>query len=110
MDDPRYVVDGEVTLRIYKSDTDGTMRPEGRALTVPGYAPSTGTPLSTQIYAADVIEAAKLGTRPNTVLVATDRMPTQDEQDRLAATLRDLDQESLNATIERRPAGATRPC
>jgi len=109
VDDARYVVNGEVTLRVYKSDADGTMRPEGPALTVPGYAPSTGTPLTTQIYAAELVQAAKLGTRPDTVLVATDRMPTQDEQDRLSATLRDLDQESLTATIERRPAGPRDP-
>lgn len=104
VDDARYLVDGKVTLQVHKADQDGTMRPEARTLTVPGYAPSTGTPLSTSVYAPELVEAARLGARPNAILVATDRMPTPAEQDRLAAALRDLDDEALSAMIERRPA------
>ncbi len=102
--DPRHVVDGEVTLRVYQADGQGTMRPGERTLTVPGYAPSTGTRLSTDVYAAALVEAAKLGTRQHAVLVATDRTPTRAEQDRLSAALRDLDEESLHAMIEVRAA------
>ncbi|AVT38586.1 ABC transporter [Plantactinospora sp. BB1] len=107
--DARLVVDGRVTLQAYDETIQGPITPEKLAaaptVTVPGYAPSTGTRLSGTIYSPGAVRAARLGERPYGLVVATDRMPTQAEQDRLTAALRDLtDEGGLGATIERRPA------
>ncbi|GAB3981928.1 FtsX-like permease family protein [Plantactinospora veratri] len=107
--DARFVVDGRVTLQAYNEAIQGPITPEkltrAPTVTVPGYAPSTGTRLSGTIYSAGAVRAAKLGERPYGLVVATDRIPTQAEQDRLSAALRDLtDEGGLGATIERRPA------
>ncbi|SCE66571.1 putative ABC transport system permease protein [Micromonospora viridifaciens] len=106
--DPRLVVDGKVILQAYNEATQGPITPEKLAqaptVTVPGYAPTTGTRLPATIYSPGAVNAAKLGERPLGLVVATDRMPTQAEQDRLSAALRDLSGEyRLGAAIERQP-------
>ncbi|MEQ4300527.1 FtsX-like permease family protein [Plantactinospora sp. B6F1] len=106
--DPRLVVDGKVTIQAYDETVHGPITPEKLAqaptVSVPGYAPTTGTRLPGPIYSSAAVKAAKLADRPYGLVVATDRMPSQAEQDRLTAGLRDLtDQGGLGATIERRP-------
>jgi putative ABC transport system permease protein len=106
--DPRLVVNGTVTLQTYNEAIQGPITPEKMAqaptVTVPGYAPTTGTRLSGPIFSTAAVTAAKLGEKPLGLVVATDRMPTRAEQDRLSAALHDLtDAGGLGAAIERQP-------
>ena len=104
--DPRFVVDGKVTLEIYDSrQQDGTITAQDRVPTivVPGYAVSTGLPpFPSGVVSAEAVAAAKLVERPNGVVVANSRVPTKAEEDRLTASLRDLNQ-NLYMSVERGP-------
>ncbi|MFC0529648.1 FtsX-like permease family protein [Phytohabitans kaempferiae] len=106
--DPRYVVDGKVTLRI-----DDANQPEGMVteederrmptLVVPGYAVASGLPAySGVIISSATVAAAKLAVQPSGVVVATDRMPTTAEEDRLTGRLRELEVRAW-ITVERGP-------
>ena len=106
VDDPRYVVAGKVTLKIYDADTDHRGSPAQvearmRTLVVPGYALTNNQWLLGVVFSPGAISAARLAQKPYGVAVATDRMPTQAEQDRLTAELRDLDKDALSAYVER---------
>lgn len=111
VNDARYVVDGKVTMELYDPDPDGTITSERaaklRTLTVPGYA-LAGEGFSGTIVSAAAVEAAGFTVRPHGVTVDTERMPTQAEQDRLAATLRNLSP-GLQLTVETGPARETDP-
>jgi putative ABC transport system permease protein len=107
--DPRYVVDGKVTLEISdaRQGDDGTTTSRDRrtmpTLVVPGYAVRTGLPPhGGVILSKGVVAAAKLVERPSGVVVATTRMPNEAEEDRLHARLRELDQ-ALYVSVERGP-------
>jgi putative ABC transport system permease protein len=106
VDDPRYVVAGKVTLKIYDADMDHRGSPAQvearmRTLVVPGYALTNNQWLLGEVFSPGAIRAARLAQKPYGVAVATDRMPTQAEQDRLTAELRDLDKDALSAYVER---------
>ena len=105
--DPRYIVDGKVTLEIYDSrQADGTMTREEQAkiptMVVPAHAVASGLPPFGVILSSEAVAAAKLVERPSAIVVSTNRMPTRAEEDRLTAALRDLDQE-LYLSVERGP-------
>jgi putative ABC transport system permease protein len=105
--DPRYVVDGKVTLEIHDSrQSQGTVTEQDRrkipTIAVPGHAVATGLPPHGAILSSGAVAAAKLAERPSGVVAANTRPPTTAEEDRLTAGLRELDQ-NLYASIERGP-------
>ncbi|MDQ7907319.1 FtsX-like permease family protein [Phytohabitans sp. ZYX-F-186] len=112
--DPRFVVDGKVTLEIYDArQQDGTVTAADQAkiptVVVPGYAVATGTPPhGSAILSSGAVAAAKLAERPAGVVVVNSRTPTTVEEDRLTASLRDLDQ-SLFVSVERGPSRGSDP-
>ncbi|GAA4702372.1 FtsX-like permease family protein [Phytohabitans rumicis] len=113
VNDERYLVDGKVTLEIYDArQGDGTTTEEDRdrlpTVTVPGYAPTTGTRPPSAILSAGAARAANMAQQENSVVVATTRMPTQAEQDRLNGALRGLS-EQFSLTVERGPDRSSDP-
>jgi putative ABC transport system permease protein len=106
VDDARYVVDDKVTLMIHDADTDSRgstaeMEARMRTITVPGYALTNHRWQLGVVVSPGAVHAAALGQRPYGLAVATHRMPTQAEQDRLTAVLRDLDKVALIPYVER---------
>jgi putative ABC transport system permease protein len=106
VNDAKYIVDGKVTLELYDPSTEGTVTPEDaqklRTITVPGHAMTTGTPLSGTVISPAALSKTGFGHESNGVVVATSRMPSQAERDKLAAGLRDLDP-GLQYTLETGP-------
>jgi putative ABC transport system permease protein len=106
VDDERYVVEGRVTLMIYDADTDHRGKPAQvearmRTIVVPGYALTNDRWELGVVLSPGAVEAARLAQKPYGVVAATSRMPTQAEQDRLTAALRDLDKVALIPFVER---------
>jgi putative ABC transport system permease protein len=112
--DPRYLVDGKVTLEIYDSRlADGTVTEEDRqkipTIVVPGHAVATGLPPhGGALLSGGAVAAAKLAEHPSGVVVTNSRTPTTAEEDRLTAGLRDLDQ-NLYVSVERGPSRDSDP-
>ncbi|MCW6007724.1 ABC transporter permease [Micromonospora sp. CPCC 205371] len=106
VNDAKYIVDGKVTLELYDPSTDGTITKEDeqnlRTIAVPGYAMTTGTPVSGTVISPAAVDKTGFGHEPYGVVVDTSRMPSQAEQDKLAAGLRDLDP-GLQQTVEAGP-------
>jgi putative ABC transport system permease protein len=110
VDDDKYLVDGNVTLELFDPSTDGTITKEDqqklRTITVPGYVTTTGTPLAGTILSPAAASKAGFGHKPFGVVVATNRMPSRAEQDKLAAGLRDLDP-GLQSMVETGPPASS---
>jgi putative ABC transport system permease protein len=92
LSEPRYLVDGKVTLAVHrfdpaKSGEASQKTDEQQRITVPGYLRTTGTRVSNLVLSPAVVAAAKLAVEPAGLVAATTRMPTQAEQDRLSALL-----------------------
>jgi putative ABC transport system permease protein len=108
LSDPRYIVDGKVTLEIYDArQKEGTTTREDRqripTIVVPGYAVATGLPPHGAAFVSSgAVAAAKLTERPAGVVVTNSRKPTTAERDRLTAGLREID-ETLYASVELGP-------
>ncbi|MEJ3744048.1 FtsX-like permease family protein [Actinomycetes bacterium KLBMP 9797] len=114
VDNPRYLVDGKVTLELYDptADGDGTITPEKaaklRTLVVPGYAPRVDGVAFGTIVSPAAVRAAGYAVEFNGIVVATERMPTQDERDALSAALFELNA-GLQSTVEARPSAGSDP-
>jgi putative ABC transport system permease protein len=98
VDDPRYLDNGRVTLRISTPTPEGRIG-ESRSVSVPGYAPPRRLPARLAMMTAATARSLGFGTSPLTLLATTTRMPTQAETDRLSATLGN----GYNVGVERGP-------
>ncbi|GIJ45863.1 hypothetical protein Val02_27490 [Virgisporangium aliadipatigenens] len=84
--DDRYVVDGHVTLRVHGlPDAVPTERgqPEGKPVRVPAMVFPEGAEVPTLVMTPATVTAVGLWSRPNGFVVATTRMPSQAERDRV---------------------------
>ncbi len=85
--DPRFVLDGKVTLEVLTITQDQSGPPQPTLVTVPGYAMTSGVRPLNAILSPGAL--ARTGLVPQTagLLATTTRMPTQAEEDRLRAVL-----------------------
>jgi putative ABC transport system permease protein len=99
--DPRYLVNGRVTVAVIEFDWDSSgatsLNPEdhmdeARKYTFPGYLLHTSVNAVGSIVSPAVAAAANLKVQPQTMIVATTRYPTQDEQDRFHEQITDMGQ------------------
>jgi putative ABC transport system permease protein len=98
VDDPRLLVDGMATVEVWSGVA--TTEP-ARRLTVPAYVLTTGVTSPLTFFASpELVAATGLEVEPRVAVAVTTRVPTQAEQDALAAALRGIHPE-LWVNVER---------
>ncbi|WP_422752822.1 FtsX-like permease family protein [Micromonospora sp. WMMD708] len=103
--DPRYVVDGRVTVRVDRS-VDGSRPPAATTVTLPGHLLRDGLPVDRLVLSPAAAVRAGLRTEPVGFAVDTRSAPTGAQLDRVVTALRPL--LPVSAQIERGPPRSAR--
>ena len=106
---PSLIKDGVVTVSIVRPRTDGSRDPSEQpailpgapyrldpsqsvtTMTFPGYLLTTDDGWGSTVYSPGAVDKAGLGTAVGSLVASTNRMPTQQEEDRAAAATQPLE-------------------